>query len=245
MTTDSTLPNPTEIWQQTCSWQPDETQQARFEQVYRGIVAGNRQLNLTRIVAPWEFWEKHLWDSVRGIVPLKLLSSPEPQPLSMIDIGTGAGFPGLAIAIAAPQTQVLLLDATHKKIAFLQGLCQQLALPNITCLAERAEPVGQQQRDRYDLAVLRAVGGVTVCAEYAFPLLKIGGMAVLYRGHLEAEEKQALAIAASKLGGKIEAIEEFQTPLTHGIRHCIYLNKVARTPKCYPRAVGVPAKKPL
>ena len=231
---DSMLPLMVDIWQQTLNWQPDEKQQEQFQQLYSSIVAGNRLLNLTRITEPLEFWEKHLWDSLRGIAPLLLNSLPitdyqlpitNPQ---VIDIGTGAGFPGVPCAIACPHWQVTLLDSTRKKIAFLDSLLAQLGLPNAKTLIGRAEQINQQfqYRKHYDIALIRAVASASVCAEYALPFLKVGGLAILYRGHWTDEEASDLQPVIERLGGKLESIEALTTPLSQSVRHCLYLRKV-------------------
>jgi 16S rRNA (guanine527-N7)-methyltransferase len=279
------------LWQSTLSWQPNEQQQAQFQQLYDLTLAGNRQFNLTRITEPAEFWEKHLWDSLRGV---RQFWGQEPEVRSqksevreqedgstqnsklssvrvacptdsaaqsatqnsklktqnsfkIIDIGTGAGFPGLPVAIAQPNWSVTLLDATRKKIVFIDQVIAQLELANVRTLVERVEQVGQQkhQRESYDLALIRAVAAAPVCAEYALPLLKVGGIAVLYRGQWTEAETIALESAIAILGGKIDTIEAFTTPLTQGDRHCIYVKKIALTPNEFPRAIGIPAQKPL
>ncbi|WP_338038670.1 16S rRNA (guanine(527)-N(7))-methyltransferase RsmG [Neosynechococcus sphagnicola] len=108
------LPELPELWEITLGWQPTAHQQQQFQQIYEQILMGNQRLNLTRITDPLEFWEKHLWDSLQGVAPL--LSQPSVQPgLRVIDIGTGAGFPGLPVAIARPDATITLLDSTQKK----------------------------------------------------------------------------------------------------------------------------------
>ncbi|PSB28189.1 16S rRNA (guanine(527)-N(7))-methyltransferase RsmG [Stenomitos frigidus ULC18] len=168
-------------------------------------------------------------------------------PFKAIDIGTGAGFPGLPVAIVQPTWAVTLLDSTRKKMTFLDHVLATMGLTNAMTLAERVEQVGRQkhQRQAYDLAFIRAVATATVCAEYALPLLNIGGRAVLYRGQWTTDEMTALEGAAAQLGGAIETVESFITPLTHSVRHCIILKKVAPTPTAFPRAVGVPTQNPL
>ncbi len=228
------LPEMVDIWQQTLSWQPTVEQQQLFQQLYEGILEGNRQLNLTRITEPVDFWEKHLWDSLRGIWSQKSgargqESGDETEinltSLKVIDIGTGAGFPGLPVAIALPNTSVTLLDSTRKKITFLETLLVKLGIENATTLTGRAEQVAQQlqHRQAYDIALLRAVAPVAVCAEYALPLLKTGGLAILYRGHWTVEETEALKLVVEQLGGVIESVESFTTPISNSVRHCVYL----------------------
>ena len=263
------LPEMIAVWQKTLHWQPTSHQQQQLQRLYELVLEGNRQLNLTRITEPSEFWEKHLWDSLRGIAPffkdegggmkeeeessssfIPPYGSGEgvhPSSFRVIDIGTGGGFPGIPAAIACPDWQVTLLDSTQKKVTFLQTLATTLELENITTLVDRAEQVGQlpEHREAYDLALIRAVGPASVCAEYALPLLKLEGQAVLYRGQWTPEETEALRPAVAQLGGAIAAIEECSTPVSQGMRHCLYLRKVAPTPSEFPRAIGVPAKQPL
>jgi 16S rRNA (guanine527-N7)-methyltransferase len=226
------LPEMHEIWQQTLNWQPSIAQQAQFQQLYEAIVIGNQKLNLTRITAPEEFWEKHLWDSLRGIVsllPTNYVGAHSCAPLhKIIDIGTGAGFPGIPVAIALPDAEVTLLDSTQKKVAFLNSLMTEMNLQNIQTLVGRAENINKQPRqsNSYDMALVRAVAAADVCANYALPFLKAEGLAVLYRGNWTKEEQTTLEDTVKKLSGKIEKIENFTTPLSHGMRHCIYLRKI-------------------
>lgn len=238
------LPEMTQVWQHL-NWQPNTEQQFLFQRLYESILEGNRQLNLTRITEPLEFWEKHLWDSLRPIMPLLGTSSAGILPaerkereFKVIDIGTGAGFPGLPVAIALPDAQVTLLDSTRKKVTFLDTLLAQLSIQNANTLLGRAEVVGQlQHRQAYDLALIRAVGSASVCAEYALPFLKLGGLAVLYRGNWTKEESESLESTVKKLGGAVETVEEFVTPLSNSIRHCVYLRLTA-----IPLKFGKPVK---
>ncbi|YAF97876.1 MAG: 16S rRNA (guanine(527)-N(7))-methyltransferase RsmG [Nodularia sp. CChRGM 3473] len=241
------LPEMAEIWQQTLNWQPSSQQQAQFQQLYELILEGNHQLNLTRITEPQEFWEKHLWDSLRGIALQKQFLPSLQESASVIDIGTGAGFPGVPVGIIMPNCQITLLDSTRKKIAFVDQILTRLGLSNCKTLVGRSEEIGQQAQHRqtYDVALIRAVGTASVCAEYTLPLLKQGGLAVIYRGTWTEEETTALRNAVKQLGGKIETIEQFSTPLSNSIRHCLYLRKVTSTLANFPRAVGIPTQKPL
>ncbi len=237
------LPEMANLWQQTLNWQPNTQQQRQFQQLYEQVLEGNRRLNLTRIKDTLEFWEKHLWDSIRAVAPLRQTSLPQ----QVIDIGTGGGFPGVPIAIARPNWTVCLLDSTQKKIIFLKTLVAALGIDNASTLCDRAEQLGQHRhhREHYDIALIRAVGSASICAEYTLPLVKIGGLAVLYRGQWTASDTQALDSIVEKLGGKVELVTRFTTPVSQSVRHCLYLRKVTPTLAAYPRSTGVPAQQPL
>jgi len=243
------LPVLHEIWHQTLGWQPTEVQQGQFQKLYEQILEGNRLLNLTRITEPQEFWEKHLWDSLWGIKPWLTdvaeaeMASPDPlgSPYKVIDIGTGCGFPGVPVAIARPDWFVTLLDSTRKKLVFLDSLLASLGITNAQTWVERAEQLGKsvEHREQYDLVLIRAVASAVVCAQYCLPLLKVGGVAVLYRGQWTEEEAIALKSVVTKLGGEVEAIEAVKTPLTEGIRHCVYLKKAVTSRKESPQKRGL------
>jgi 16S rRNA (guanine527-N7)-methyltransferase len=236
------------LWFDSLSWQPTEIQQSLFEKLYEKVLAANAGLNLTRITEPEEFWEKHLWDSLSAI---RHFIDTYPQRLKanfkVIDVGTGGGFPGVPVAIVQPDWLVYLLDSTQKKITFVERLTVELELTNTRTIVGRAEAIAQNKphREAYDLVLIRAVANANVCAEYVLPLLKLGGTAILYRGQWTPEETRSLEGALEQLGGKIGEIKPLTTPLTGGIRHCIYLTKFARTPPNFPRAVGIPNQQPL
>jgi len=231
------------MWQETIDWCPTEQQQSQLQSLYSEVVSANRQLNLTRITAPEEFWEKHLWDSLRGVGDL----INHPLELKVIDLGTGAGFPGLPLAIARTDWQMTLVDSTAKKVGFIEYIAPELGLTNTHPLVSRIEALGQerQHRHQYDLALIRAVSSANVCAEYTLPLVKVGGTAILYRGNWTDEEATSLELAVAKLGGEISKIDRFTTPISDSIRHCIWLHKTTDTHPYYPRAVGIPTLKPL
>ncbi|CAD5961086.1 Ribosomal RNA small subunit methyltransferase G [Planktothrix tepida] len=241
------LPELTAIWQDTLNWQPTPAQQDLFQQLFELILEFNQQLNLTRLTEPEEFWEKHLWDSLRGIAPVLSGKIPAHPGDKIIDIGTGGGFPGIPVALVLPDCSVTLLDSTRKKITALTTILEQLNIKNTIPWVGRAEALGQhpKHRESYQLALLRAVAPPSVSAEYALPLLKIGGLGILYRGHWTTEEEKQLTFTVKQLGGIIESVDEFTTPLTNSVRHCVSIKKVKYTPKQYPRNVGVPGQKPL
>ncbi len=239
------LPTFEDIWQNSLQWQPTEKQLEKWEQLYQEILLINRQINLTRITEPQDFWEKHLWDSLAGVIGLDFLQYKD--SLKVIDIGTGAGFPGLPISIVFPHWKLTLLDSTQKKIKVINLFLEALKLSNSQTVIGRAEDIGhlKEHRETYDLGLIRAVGEPSVCAEYVLPFLKVGGTGVLYRGNWEKEEELNLKTALKQLGGKIVTVKQFQTPLTKSIRHFIYIKKVALTSERFPRSVGVPKQKPL
>ncbi len=240
------LPEMLDIWQDTLNWQPNDAQQALFQRLYELILVGNQKLNLTRITEVNEFWEKHLWDSIRGFKAC-LGGVRQDTSLSVIDIGTGAGFPGIPAANAIPHSKVDLLDSTQKKITFIEQLITELKLDNVKTIVGRAEEIGHLHscRQHYNIALIRAVASATVCAEYTLPLLKKGGLAIIYRGTWTHEENSALENAVSELGGEIESVDKFETPLTNSTRHCLHIRKIAATPAQYPRAIGIPTQYPL
>ncbi len=236
-------------WDETLGWRPTAHQLEQFQALYAQILQGNQQLNLTRITEAQAFEEKHLWDSLAGILPWLVGTAPMPVPerCRVIDIGSGGGFPGLPVAIARPQWHISLLDATRKKMAFLETVAQTLGLANVGVICDRAESLGQDpdHRQQYDLALIRAVGPASVCAEYALPFLQVEGHAVLYRGQWSDQEAEGLSAALEVLGGEIVATRHCLLPVSDGVRHYICLQKQQETPPQFPRRVGLPTKRPL
>lgn len=232
-------------WPPEWRWQASPGQIQQFAALYNTLLRVNQTLNLTRITAPEDFWEKHLWDSLAGIFSHPQL--PSLFQARVIDVGTGAGFPAFPLAITWPQWQVTALDSTRKKIQFVQNCALELGLENVVPWVGRAETMAQEQKHRqsYDLAVIRAVAESRVCAEYILPLLKLDGWGVLYRGQPGNEDLNTLERVVNQLGGEITEIVTRQTPLSQGDRHFIYLRKIAPTAPLYPRAIGIPRQNPL
>ncbi|BBC23996.1 16S rRNA (guanine(527)-N(7))-methyltransferase RsmG [Pseudanabaena sp. ABRG5-3] len=210
-----------EQWQSTLNWLPNPEQISQFEKLYELVLEGNSKQNLTRITATDDFWEKHLWDSLRGV-----LAYWDRENIKLIDIGTGAGFPGLPIAIAKPSWQITLVDSKQKKVAFVQQTIQDLQLSNAIALAGRVEELNQTSgyRKKYDLAVVRAVGKPDICASYCLPFLKRSGTAILYRGQWLPEESEQIDLFCQEQELQVVKQDRFQTPLTAGIRHSVYLS---------------------
>ncbi|MEO1765355.1 MAG: RsmG family class I SAM-dependent methyltransferase, partial [Cyanobacteria bacterium J06629_18] len=140
-----------------------------------------------------------------------------------------------------------LVDSTNKKINFIDSILPKLNLNHVRATTCRAEEIGRdsKHRETYDIALIRAVASASACAEYTLPLLKQGGLAVIYRGSWTEEENLNMKKAVQQLGGIIESVEQFNTPLSNGDRNCLYLRKINTTPTKFPRSVGVPSRNPL
>lgn len=220
-----------------------QTQLNAFEQYSQELIAWNQRVNLTRIVEPEEIVVKHFLDSLSVCQALPDLS----PGLSVVDVGSGAGFPGLPLKIVLPDIRLTLLESTRKKTAFLQHIIHILNLTNVTVLTARAEEAGQQSahREQYDVAVARAVSGLPTLAEYSLPLVKVGGMIIIQKGQHPAEEVKAATSALEILGGKLHEILPVTVPGLNAERHLLVISKDKSTPKQYPRRPGLPAKKPI
>ncbi len=218
----SELPIASQLWLNTLAWCPNPAQQQKFEQFYWAMLAANLQVNLTRITDANDFWEKHLWDALSGIQPWLGDCTIVPN-LRVVDIGSGAGVPGVPVAVARPDWQVTLLEARRKKVNFLDSLPGLLELDNLIPVWGRAEDY--HSKASFDLALVRAVGNVAQCLDYALPLVKPGGLVVLYRGQFQPQEAQALAQELPKTGAKLARLLTLSTPLTASQRHCLYIRR--------------------
>jgi 16S rRNA (guanine527-N7)-methyltransferase len=218
-------------------------QLAAFDAFARVLLDWNQRVNLTRITDPSAIVTKHFLDSLSVALALADLS----PALSLIDVGSGAGFPGLPLKIALPQLRVTLLESTGKKTAFLQHAVAALKLEGVAVVTARAEEAGRQPQHRaqYDVAVARAVASVQVLAEYTLPLVKIGGLVVAQKGHNPAGEVRTAANALGILRGRVQQIVPVTVPTLDDQRHLIVIKKTKSTPMQYPRRPGLPAKKPI
>jgi len=214
-----------------------------FTRYSREIIAWNRRVNLTRIVEPEEIAVKHFLDSLSVCPVLANL----PQNLSMVDVGSGAGLPGLPLKIARPGIRLTLLESTAKKTDFLRHIVDTLQLEQVTVVTARAEEIGRQpaHRQQYDVATARAVSALPVLAEYTLPLVKVGGLVIAQKGQHPADEVNAATNALDILGGNADNILPVRVPGLEAARHLIVIKKIKPTPERYPRRPGVPAKKPL
>lgn len=219
-----------------------DKQKEQFNKYYEMLTDWNEKINLTAITDKDEVWLKHFEDSL-SIVKIKDMDQTE----SVIDVGTGAGFPGLPIKIVYPNIKLTLLDSLDKRIRFLEAVVRELGLTDVTCIHGRAEDYSRspEYREKYDLCVSRAVAGLSVLSELCIPFVKPGGSFVAYKSEKAeaeiAEAENALAI----LNGRIKTTEEFTLSDNVQKRVLIDIEKMGLTPEKYPRRAGVPAKKPL
>lgn len=198
---------------------------------------------MTSIVEPQEIVSKHFLDSLSVYQVLSGL----PPDSTLIDVGSGAGFPGLPLKIVLPDLRLTLLEATGKKTAFLHHIVQVLDLTGVIVLTTRAEEAGRHpdQRERYDIAVARAVAPLPVLAEYMLPLVKVGGRVIVQKGQHPADEIKAAANALGILGGKVSQTLAVIVPGLAAERHLVVIQKNKATPPQYPRRSGLPAKKSI
>jgi 16S rRNA (guanine527-N7)-methyltransferase len=217
---------------------------AAFQTYYEELIDWNEQANLTAITDYQEVQIKHFLDSLSCLLVLTGLPLERWRSL---DIGAGAGFPGLPLKIARPQMEMALLEAKKKRAWFLQHLVERLALPGVAIIEGRAEELGHQpgHREGYDLVFARAVATLPVLLEYALPLCRIGGIVLAQKGPDIKEELEASHFALKVLGGRLREVRRLELPHSMGQRNLVVVEKVAPTPEKYPRRPGVPAKRPL
>ena len=217
-----------------------EKQLEQFRIYYEMLVEKNKVMNLTGITEWDEVLEKHFLDSISLIRAIDLN-----QELTVMDMGTGAGFPGIPLKIAFPKLKVTLADSLNKRVLFLQEVIDELGLEEIEAIHGRAEDLAQDKsyREQYDLSVSRAVANLSTLSEYCLPFVKIGGQFISYKSGECEEEVVASKSAVFLLGGKISDTIKFE--LGESGRSFIIIDKVKGTPKTYPRKAGTPSKKPL
>ncbi len=219
-----------------------DRQMEQFLLYYEMLVEKNKVMNLTAITEFDEVMKKHFVDSLSLAKVYDLNSS-----VSVIDVGTGAGFPGIALKIAFPDLKVTLLDSLNKRIIFLQDVIDSLGLKQIEAIHGRAEDLAKPEklREKYDLCVSRAVANLAVLSEYCLPYVKVGGKFISYKSEKGAEEIKSAKHAVDVLGGKIKDRICFTLPASDLNRCLIVIDKVKRTPNQYPRKAGTAHKNPL
>lgn len=219
-----------------------ENQIQQFILYYEKLVEWNEVMNLTAITEYDEVMKKHFIDSITLVKAFDVNKSA-----SVIDVGTGAGFPGLALKIAYPNLKVTLLDSLNKRIQFLNEVIEKLGLDGVETIHGRAEDFAKpgKLRERYDLCVSRAVANLSTLSEYCLPFVKEKGLFISYKSEKVQEEMVKAEKAISILGGKIEKQVEFTLPDSDIYRNLFVIKKVRKTPAKYPRKAGLPAKEPL
>lgn len=219
-----------------------EAQLAAFTRYAEMLAEWNARFNLTAITSPDEVRQKHFLDSVSCALVMAGTTISR-----VIDIGSGAGFPGVPLKIVFPMMHLTLVESVTKKASFLNAVVQDLDLDEVEVLTVRAEQVGQDSahRETYDWAVARAVARLPTLAEYLLPLVRVGGYALAQKGGNAAQEVELAEDAIQTLGGAVERVEPVALPGVDDLRHLIVIKKISATPTKYPRRAGIPGKRPI
>ena len=220
----------------------EQDQFARYQQLLRDW---NERVNLTAIVQPVEIQRRHFLDSLACLLALPDCSRGDHR--RVVDVGAGAGFPGIPLKIVCPSWHLTLIDSVAKKTAFLQHLVDQLQLDDVDVLTGRAEDLARQaeHREQYDLVLARALAPLNVLAEYCLPFARVGGLLLAPKKGAVADEEAAAQSAIQQLGGRSRPSISYRLPGLDEERSIVVVEKIAPTPPGFPRRAGVPARKPL
>jgi 16S rRNA (guanine527-N7)-methyltransferase len=221
-----------------------EKQKEQFFKYFQLLTEWNQVMNLTAITEMPEVVTKHFLDS---LLVVKVFDGIRTEAYSCIDVGTGAGFPGIPLKIAFPQLQIMLLDSLNKRVGFLNTVIQELGLTGVTAVHGRAEDFGRNKeyREQFDLCVSRAVANLSTLSEYCLPFVKAGGEFLPYKSGKVEEEAREAESAVKKLGGSMRETKTLVLPGTDVDRTFVPIDKINVTPKKYPRKAGMPGKEPL
>ncbi len=225
----------------------DEAAVARYERLAAELVVINAKMNITRLTQPDEIAIQHIVDSLLGLRMMDGVASGDGGQPRVLDVGSGAGFPGLALAIAHPKWNVTLLDARAKVVTWLEHVARVLELENVTGVHARAEDAANEKehRARYDIVVARAVAGLPTLLELTLPFARVGGRLVAWKGESADDEVAAAQSALSVLGGKVTRRHRYTLPGLDRERVLVVVEKRRKTPRGYPRKAGTPKRKPL
>ena len=215
-----------------------DQQLKQFEGYYNYLVEENEKFNLTAITEKNEVVIKHFIDSV---LPFRDI----PQKAKVIDVGTGAGFPGVPLKIVRPDIHITLLDSLNKRVEFLKRLCGKLEIEGAEFVHARAEDYCKERREKFDIALSRAVAALPTLSEYLLPFVKRGGQVLMYKAEKAEEELLAGEKAVKTLGGKVEKVNEYNLSEVESVRKIVYIKKIAPTPAKYPRPKNLPKTKPI
>lgn len=209
---------------------------------YEMLFEWNQIMNLTSIIEYDDVMKKHFVDSISLIRAYDVTGKA-----SVIDVGTGAGFPGLALKIAFPNLQITLLDSLNKRIQFLDAVINKLGLSGVETIHGRAEDYARpgKLRESFDLCVSRAVANLSTLSEYCLPFLKLNGLFISYKSEKVFEEIEAAERAVTVLGGRLKEQIKFQLPASDIYRNLVIIEKTSKTPGKYPRKAGLPSREPL
>lgn len=203
------------------------------------LLETNKVMNLTAITDPEDVVSLHFLDSAA------LLTLADLKDKTVVDVGTGAGFPGMPLKILEPSIRMTLLDSLGKRITFLQEVCNELGLQNVQCVHARAEEFAAEHRQSFDFAVSRAVANLSVLCELCLPLVKVGGYFLSMKSVESDEELESAKKAIKTLGGQVERTADYQIPGTEVVHRVIFIKKIVETPKKYPRPFAKIKKNPL
>jgi 16S rRNA (guanine527-N7)-methyltransferase len=220
--------------------QPEQLQQ--FLDYYEMLVEKNKVMNLTSITEFDQVVEIHFLDSLSIVKAVDMNNR-----ISILDLGTGAGLPGIPLKIAFPHLDILLMDSLNKRIVFLNEVIEKISLKGISAVHGRAEEMARKSeyREKFSLCVSRAVANLSSLSEYCLPFVKVNGEFVSYKAGQVDEEVEQAKRAVKILGGQIDDVIKFQLPGTVTSRSFVKLKKIKRTPKGYPRKAGTPGKSPI
>ena len=220
----------------------DETKAEPLEAFAELVLEKNRVMNLTAITDEADFARLHLLDSA-ALLNLAGLAAFDGK--RVVDVGTGAGFPGVPLRILCPGVRMTLLDATRKRVDFLREACAALELDGLTCVHARAEEFAAEERETFDLAVSRAVAALSVLCELCLPLVRVGGQFLAMKSAQSDAEIESAAHAIETLGGKLSRIADYTVPGSDVTHRLIVIDKIEQTPGKYPRAFSQMKKRPL